>query len=164
MNPTRGGWVILLSLAVAMLLVVVRLPEGAPAWLGWLRPSWVVLVVFYWVMALPHRFGMISAWITGLLLDALYADPMGVNGVCLAALTYVTWSFYERFRMYSIAQQSVVVLLLVLGTELVRMLAQWLARDGAMSWWIIVPVITSTLAWPVVAFVLARVRLRLAVE
>ena len=117
MNPTRGGWVILLTLAVAMLLAVFHLPEGAPAWLGWLRPSWIVLVVFYWVMALPHRFGMISAWITGLLVDVLYADPLGVNGFCLAALTYVTWSFYERFRMYSVAQQGVVVFLLVLGSE-----------------------------------------------
>ena len=81
-------------------------------------------------MALPHRFGMISAWITGLLVDVLYADPLGVNGFCLAALTYVTWSFYERFRMYSVAQQGVVVFLLVLGTEFIRMCAQWVSRDG----------------------------------
>lgn len=164
MNPTRGGWVILLSLGAAMLLAVVHLPEGSPHWIGWMRPNWPVLVVFYWVMALPHRFGMITAWITGLLVDALYADPLGVNGFCLAALTYVTWSFYERFRMYSVAQQAVVVFLLVLGTEGIRMAAQWLGRDGALTWWIVVPALTSTLAWPFVAFVLGRVRLGLAVE
>jgi rod shape-determining protein MreD len=163
-NPTRGGWVILLSLGVAMLLAVVHLPDGTPHWIGWLRPSWPVLVVFYWVMALPHRFGMISAWITGLLVDVLYADPLGVNGFCLAALTYVTWSFYERFRMYSVAQQAAVVFLLVLGSEGLRMAAQWLGRDGALTWWILLPAIMSTLAWPLVAIVLGRVRLRMAVE
>jgi rod shape-determining protein MreD len=163
-NPTRGGWVILLTITLAMLLAVFHLPVGAPAWLGWLRPSWLVLVVFYWVMALPHRFGMISAWITGLLVDVLYADPLGVNGFCLAALTYVTWSFYERFRMYSVAQQGVVVFLLVLGTEFIRMAAQWLGRDGAMSWWILLPAVMSTVAWPLVALVLRRVRHQFAVE
>jgi rod shape-determining protein MreD len=163
-NPTRGGWVILLSLAVAMLLAVVHLPEGTPLWIGWLRPNWLVLVVFYWVMALPHRFGMISAWITGLLVDVLYADPLGVNGFCLAALTYVTWSFYERFRMYSVAQQAFVVFLLVLGTDGIRMAAQWIARDGQLTWWIVLPAVMSTLAWPFVALLLGRVRLQLAVE
>jgi rod shape-determining protein MreD len=163
-NPTRGGWVIVLSIGIAMLLAVIHLPAGTSALIGWLRPSWLVLVVFYWVMALPHRFGMISAWITGLLVDVLYADPLGVNGFCLAALTYVTWSFYERFRMYSVAQQGVVVFMMVLGTEFVRMWAQWLARDGAPSWWIVVPALTSTIAWPLVAFLLGRLRRQFAVE
>jgi rod shape-determining protein MreD len=163
-NPTRGGWVILLTIVLAMLLAVVHLPAGTPAWVGWLRPSWLVLVVFYWVMALPHRFGMISAWITGLLVDVLYADPLGVNGFCLAALTYVTWSFYERFRMYSVAQQGVVVFLLVLGTEFIRMCAQWISRDGTLSVWIFVPAVASTVAWPLVATVLRRIRYQFSVE
>ncbi|HET6470308.1 MAG TPA: rod shape-determining protein MreD [Pseudomonadales bacterium] len=164
MNPTRGGWVIMLTIAFAMLLAVVHLPSEVPSWWGWLRPSWLVLVVFYWVMALPHRLGMISAWVTGLLVDVLYADPLGVNGFCLAALTYVTWSFYERFRMYSVAQQGAVVFLLVLGTEFIRMCAQHFGRDGALSWWILIPAVTSTVAWPFVAWALRRIRLQLAVE
>lgn len=155
---------IMLSIGVAMLLSVIHLPAGLPVWPGWLRPSWIVLVVFYWVMALPHRFGMISAWITGVFVDVLYADPLGVNGFCLAALTYVTWSFYERFRMYSIAQQGAVVFLMVLGTEFIRMCAQWLGRDGALTWWIVVPAASSTLAWPLVALALRRVRNQFAVE
>ena len=40
MNPMAGGWLILLTLAFAMLLAVVHLPETWPAWLGWLRPVW----------------------------------------------------------------------------------------------------------------------------
>ena len=164
MNPTRGGWVILLSLAVAMLLMVVHLPVDEPTWVGWLRPSWPILVVFYWVMALPHRFGMISAWVTGLLLDVLYADPLGVNGFCLAALTYVTWSFYERFRMYSVVQQGAVVFLLVLGSELVRQFGQWLDRGGAWGWWILLPALVSTLLWPVASWLLGELRHRLGVE
>ncbi len=164
MNPFNGGWVIIVSLIVAMILAVVHLPETAPQWLGWLRPGWILLVVFYWVMALPQRFGMISAWVTGLMVDVLYADPLGVNGFCLAALTYVTWSFYERLRMYSVAQQCVVVFVMVLGVDVVRMLVQAFARDGGFTWLVFLPALMSIFAWPLVSAVLAGVRRQIQVE
>ena len=61
MNPTQGGWLILLTIAVALILSVLHLPESWPQWLGWLRPAWVMLVVFFWVMQVPHRIGLITA-------------------------------------------------------------------------------------------------------
>ena len=61
MNPTQGGWLILASLGVAMILAIVHLPESMPQWLGWLRPEWGSLIVFFWVMELPHGFGLILA-------------------------------------------------------------------------------------------------------
>ena len=64
MNPTQGGWLILLSLVVALLLAVVHLPESWPQWLGWLRPAWVIMVLFFWVMELPPRVGLVSAWLS----------------------------------------------------------------------------------------------------
>lgn len=158
MNPFQGGWVILLSLGVAMVLSVIHLPESWPQWLGWMRPAWMVLVVFYWVMALPHRIGLITAWCIGLLADVLFADPLGVNGICLAALTFVTWSFYERFRMYSVAQQGALVFLVVLAMELLRLFAQMVARHGDISWMVLWTAVTSTLAWPLVYLVLRRLR------
>jgi rod shape-determining protein MreD len=163
-NPFNGGWVIIASLVLAMILAVVHLPETWPQWLGWLRPGWILLVVFYWVMALPHRFGMISAWVTGMLVDVLYADPLGVNGFCLAALTFVTWSFYERFRMYSIPQQCVVVFVMVLGVDVLRMLVQAIARDGGFTWAVALPALTSTLVWPLVAVALGGVRRQFQVD
>lgn len=164
MNPFNGGWVILASIAVAMILSVVHLPETLPQWLGWLRPAWLVLVVFYWVMALPQRFGMVAAWVTGLFLDVLYADALGVNGFCLATLTFVTWSFYERLRMYSILQQCGVVFIVVLATESLRMGVQALARDGGFTWMVLLPAMASTFAWPFLAVMLNGVRRQFRVD
>ncbi|MEQ8857317.1 MAG: rod shape-determining protein MreD [Pseudomonadales bacterium] len=163
MNPTQGGWLILLTVATAMVLSVVHLPETWPQWLGWLRPAWVALVIFYWVMELPHRIGLIAAWIIGALVDVLLAEPLGVNGLILAAITYVAWRFYERLRMYSVVQQSGVVLLLVLGAELLRALVLNLVDDRALSWGLLGPPVTSMLLWPLVALVLGNLRLRFRV-
>ena len=86
MNPAQGGWLILASLVVAMVLAIFHLPETWPQWLGWLRPAWVPLFVFFWVMALPHRLGLVSAWIVGIFVDVLFGDPIGLNGAVLAGI------------------------------------------------------------------------------
>ncbi len=164
MNPSRGGWLILLTVAIAMVLAIFHFPESWPQWLGWLRPAWLAMVVFYWVMELPHRLGLISAWVIGLLLDVLYADPLGLNGFLLAAITYVVWRFYERLRMYSIVQQCVVVFLLVLVTESLRIVVQDVAWSRGWSWGVILPALMSMLTWPFVYLVLQRARLQVRVE
>jgi rod shape-determining protein MreD len=163
-NPLRGGWVILLSIAVAMMLAVAHLPEGLPQWLGYLRPAWVLLVVFFWVMSLPDRLGMITAWLVGLILDVIRGDPLGVNGFCLAALTYITWSLYERLRMYSVIQQGGVVFLLVLGTEIFRGVVDLATRDAALDWRIMLPALVSMLVWPFVFLFMQRVQRQFAVD
>lgn len=163
MNPTRGGWVILLTVAAAMSLAVVHVPETWPQWLGWLRPAWVAMVLFYWVTELPHRIGLIAAWLLGALVDVLQADPLGLNGVILAAITYVAWRFYERLRMYSIVQQCGVVFVLVLGAELTRAVVLNLAEDRGLSWGVLGPPAVSLLLWPFVALALGRLRLQFRV-
>jgi len=162
-NPTQGGWLILLTVAGAMVLAVAHLPETWPQWLGWLRPAWVAVVVFYWVMELPHRLGLIAAWILGALVDVLQAEPLGLNGLILAAITYVGWRFYERLRMYSVAQQCGVVFLLVLGAELLRAMVLEVVSDRGWSWGLLLPPLSSMLIWPVVALLLTRLRLQFRV-
>lgn len=163
MNPTEGGWLILLTVAGAMVLAVAHLPETWPQWLGWLRPAWVAVVVFYWVMELPHRVGLIAAWTLGALVDVLQAEPLGLNGLILAAITYVAWRFYERLRMYSVAQQCGVVFLLVLGAELLRAVVLEAVSDRGWSWGLLLPPLSSMLVWPFVALLLTRLRLQFRV-
>jgi rod shape-determining protein MreD len=146
-----------------MILAVVHLPETWPQWLGWMRPAWVAVVIFYWVMELPHRVGLIAAWILGALVDVLLAEPLGLNGLILAAITYVAWRFYERLRMYSVVQQCGVVFLLVLGAELLRALVLDFAADRPWSWGLVGPPLASMLVWPFASLVLTRLRLQFRV-
>ena len=115
-------------------------------------------------MELPHRLGLISAWVVGLAADVLQADPLGLNGIVLAAITYIAWRFYERLRMYSVVQQCGVVFLLVLGSELVRGVVQDAAWGRGWSWGVLAPALMSMLAWPLVYVVLQRFRVQFRVE
>ena len=164
MNPTRGGWLIGLTLLIALILAALHLPENWPQWLGWLRPAWVLLVIFFWVLETPHRIGLISAWMLGALIDVMHADPLGLNGVLLAEVTYFTWSFYERLRMYSVVQQCSVVFMLVAVCEFVRVFVQDLLFDRGLSWGPFAIAGISAVLWPFCYLILIRLRQQFRVE
>ena len=164
MNPAQGGWLILLTVLAALLLAIVHLPESWPQWLGWLRPAWVAMVIFFWVMELPHRMGLVSAWLIGLVLDVLYADPLGLNGVILASITYLGWRFYERFRMYSVLQQGGLVFLMVFAGELLRIFVQDMVFERGLSLAVVFPALTSLLLWPFLYLLLSRLKQQVRVE
>ncbi len=164
MNPTKGGWLILLTLLIGMLLMVVHFPETWPNWLGWLRPNWLLLILFFWVIELPHRIGLIAIWLLGFLVDGLLAAPLGTNGIILAGVTYVAWRFFERLRMYSVLQQCGVIFLLVAAAEAIRVFV--IGISSARQWGITlftVPLM-SMLMWPFVYLILIRLRTGMRVE
>ncbi len=74
----NNTWVVILTLTVALLLDILPMPSIiAPYW-----PKWVALVLLYWSLALPHRYGLITAWVTGLFVDALEGTLLGLHGLC----------------------------------------------------------------------------------
>jgi len=103
-------WVVIISLFLAYLLAIVPLSDWAMNW----RPQWVLMVVFYWTMALPYRVGLGFAWAAGLLLDVLEGTMLGINALTLLIVAYVTLSLHQRLRMYSPIQQSGLLFILAL--------------------------------------------------
>ena len=76
------------------------------------------MVLIYWVMALPYRVGIGSAWIVGIILDVLEGSVLGLNALGLVVIAYVTLNLHQRLRMFSALQQAGLVLALV-GINLV---------------------------------------------
>lgn len=164
MNPGNGGWLIFLTITCALVAAIVHLPETWPQWLGWLRPAWVPMVLFYWVLAVPHRLGLITAWMLGLLVDVLQGEPLGLNGVLLATITFVAWRFYERLRMYAGVQHSLLLFVLIFATELTRRLVNLLMHGEPVGWMYLLVPLSSAILWPFVDFVLGALRRRVRVE
>ena len=151
----QGVWVILLTFFIAYLLAIVPFPEWAMNY----RPEWVPLVLIYWVMALPYRVGIGSAWMAGLVLDILEGSILGLNALALVALAYITLSLHQRLRMFSMFQQSWLIIALV-GLNL--MICHWLqlATDQTVSSNLIflMSAATSALVWPFLFQILRHLR------
>ena len=148
-------WVILLSFFIAYLLAIVPFPDWAMNY----RPEWVPMVLIYWVMALPYRVGIGSAWAAGLLLDILEGSTLGLNAMSLVIVAYVTLSLHLRLRMFSYVQQAGLVLALV-GLNL--MIPHWLQlmtnQTTASSLMFLMAALTSAVIWPSLFQLLRQVR------
>jgi rod shape-determining protein MreD len=141
----HATWVIFLSFFIAYLLAIVPFPDWAMSY----RPEWVPMVLIYWVMALPYRVGIGSAWVTGITLDVLEGSVLGLNALGLVIIAYVTLSLHQRMRMFSSLQQAG-LLLALLGINLV--LSHWLqivtGQTVASGLMFLMAALTSAIIWP----------------
>jgi len=149
---SRGTWFILGTLLLAAVLGIVPLPEWLEIW----RPEWIVLVVVYWVIALPHRVGLLSAWLTGFFIDVLEGSLLGLNAIALTLMAYVALSLYQRLRMFTPLQQSTTIMML---TGVHQLLVFWVltatGQNTPGNLLFVLSAVSSALLWPVV-FVLLR--------
>jgi len=146
---------VLPTLIAAFMLSMLPLPDWAEHW----RPDWVTLVLIYWVMALPNQVGVTFAWITGLLLDVALGTILGQNAVGIALISWVVLLQYQRIRVFSLVQQALVVLTLLLIKQLLVLWINGLvgrAPDNLLMYFL--PSLTGAMIWPWIFQVLRNIR------
>ena len=138
----------------ALILAVVPVP----LWLAWGRPEWVALVLIYWVIALPHRVGLVTALLLGLMLDVVEGAVFGQNGFALIVISLLSLLLYQRLRVFSLLQQCGVVFVLVGINQMVCQWVENLEGAGANSLLFLLPAFSSALLWPFVFHLLRSMR------
>jgi rod shape-determining protein MreD len=104
MRP-RSPWVKPLSLLVALLLMLLPMPDLLQP----LRPYWLALALAYWVMEDPDRAGMGFAFLVGLLADLVVGSLLGEHALRLVVLTFILQRFRARLRFFPVWQQSLAI-------------------------------------------------------
>ncbi|MDX1303803.1 rod shape-determining protein MreD [Photobacterium sp.] len=156
----RGRLLIWLSFTVALIL------QAAP-WPGELepfRPSWVLLVTCYWVLALPHRVNVGTALIVGLLWDLMLGSTLGIRGLMMSVLCYIIALNFQVLRNLSLWQQAMLIALLSLGGKLVEFWAEYLVSvitfDPQQLW----AIFLNFLLWPWLFLFLRRMRRKFSIR
>lgn len=150
----QGGFMILLSFIVALILNIAPLPQ----WAEILRPQWVVLVLIYWVIALPDRVGVFIGWIVGLFFDVASGALLGQNAIAMAFISYLAIKLHLRIRIFPLWQQAMSILILV---AMYQMIVLWIKgmtgmTTGGLSYWL--PSIASMFFWPLVYLMMRAYR------
>ncbi|MEM1112023.1 MAG: rod shape-determining protein MreD [Pseudomonadota bacterium] len=153
-QPAQAYWLIPLSLIFALVLALVPFP----GWAVWARPEFVALALIYWSLALPHRVGIITALCIGLALDVLEGAVLGQNALALIVVTLLCLILYQRVRVFSLAQQSGIVFILVGINQLLCQWVQNLQGAGAQSLQFLLPAASSAIIWPLVLHYLRALR------
>tara|TARA_B100000945_G_C20365668_1_gene589472 strand:+ start:721 stop:1221 length:501 start_codon:yes stop_codon:yes gene_type:complete len=116
-----------LSLLLAFLLDVTLVYLAIPEF----RPSFFLLVLIYWNLALPERISLAIILIFGLIYDLFQGALFGVYGIAFLSITYIFQRFFYQFRTLSILQQVIMVFLISLFLKIY--LAINLEEDGLFS-------------------------------
>lgn len=152
--PRWPVWIILL-LAVGAQLVPL------PADVQIFRPPWATMVVIYWTLMWPGRFGVVSAWSIGLLLDVAQGTLLGQHALALSLVAYAVLRFHLQMRVFPLWQLTLTVFALIFTEAFINL---WIdgvtgaARLGPGRWG---PVIVAGILSPLLMAVMDRIRERL---
>ncbi len=150
----NGGWVIVMSFIIALMLTAMPLPGWAVNWC----PAWVAMVLVYWCMALPERVGIGIAWLLGLVLDVQTGALLGQNALGLAVIAYLTTQMHRRIRVFPLAQQAVLVCIYLLVFQFFTLWIRGIMGVPPQHWSFWMPAITSMLLWPWLFIILRDIR------
>lgn len=156
MTPKANGiWVIILTFLMAFLLAIVPFPE----WAMHYRPQWVALVLIYWMIALPYRVGMGTAWVVGAFVDILEGSMLGLNALAFTLIAYLVLNVHHRLRMFSYLQQSALILVMVgLSLILVHWIKVGTEQSDSVGMLFLLSAVSSAFVWPWLFVLLRQLR------
>lgn len=147
-------------LVVWMTFVIALIFQTIP-WPGVLdlvRPSWLLLVTAYWVMALPHRVNVGTALVLGLLWDILLGSTLGIRGMMMSIVIYIVALNFLVLRNMALWQQALVIAFLSTLLDVLIFAGEYLIRDitfNPISLW---SGLVNCILWPWLFLLLRRVR------
>ncbi|MSP53022.1 MAG: rod shape-determining protein MreD [Gammaproteobacteria bacterium] len=156
---SRGTWVIIVSLFIAVVLTILPLPN----WAVWARPLWVLIILIYWVLALDCRVGVGVAWVMGILLDILGGTLLGEHALAMAIVIYIVAKLQRQIRIAPLMQQTLLIFILsaiYLGIIYVC-LGLTNRLPSSLLYWL--PVFITALLWPWLFILLRDCRRRFKV-
>lgn len=154
MSRTRSGWVLPISILLALLLGLLPLPAALMP----LRPYWLALVMAYWIIETPERAGLGLALGVGLIADLMFGSLLGEQALRLVIMAFILQRFRARLRFFPLSQQALAMGALLLNDRIVEAavhLALGLPVLPWNYWW--APLL-GMLLWPLVYLMLDALR------
>lgn len=146
---------IVFTLTFALLLNLLPISGYA----RWVRPDFLALVILYWTVHQPHRFGMGMAFALGLVMDVAVGVLLGQYALAYSLLAFAGFMLHRRLRMFGLAEQLWQVLPLLLAAQVVLLLAGMAKGAGFPGWQYFLGGLVGGLLWPLLSVALRLPRL-----
>ncbi len=143
-SPSSGYFIIWSSFAIALIFQVTPWPSDFAVF----RPSWLILVTIYWVLALPDRVNVGTALILGLLWDLILGSTLGVRGLMMSLLIYVVALNFQMIRNVSLWRQAFMIFGLTIAGRLIEFWCEAVVSGASFNVSLLYSGITNFLIWP----------------
>ena len=147
MSRARNGWVLPVSLLLALLLGLVPLP----GLLQPLRP--------YWLLEEPERIGLGVAFALGVLADLVFGGLLGEQALRLVVMAFILDRFRARMRFFPLSQQALVIGVLLLNDRVITAAIHVVMGAPQLPWMYWLAPLLGLLLWAPLHFALDTLRL-----
>jgi len=145
-----SGVRVTMSVLIALIFAILPLPTAIePA-----KPHLLLLFVIYWALSAPRVAGLMFAWFCGLAIDLLKGPLLGQHAAGFLLVAFLTHKFQLRMRIFPIYHQTLTVFMLLALYEFVLFWIDGIIGQAVTTWLRWMPVLTSTLLWPVLVAML----------
>ncbi len=150
----RGKMIIWVTLLVALILQTIP-------WSGELdlfRPSWLILVTCYWVLALPHRVNVGTALVVGLIWDLLLGSTLGIHGIVMSVAVFLVAVNFLVIRNMALWQQAFFIGALTILAKLWEFSGEYLIQNVTFNPTLLWAGLINSILWPWLFLLMRRVR------
>ena len=149
-------WPALVTFVAAIAIEIVPLPEAVQAF----RPPLPAMVLIYWAMMWPERFGLMTAFVLGIVLDILHGQLLGQNALALCAVAYIAVRFHLQIRIFPLWQMTMTVLALLTLAAALQFVVEGIAGYGLSGLQRWPAILCGTLLWQPIMALLDQVRMQ----
>ncbi|HSW15284.1 MAG TPA: rod shape-determining protein MreD [Solimonas sp.] len=152
---TRSSYVgFVFSLLIALMLQLIMLPE----WLAAARPLWIPLMLSYWALREPRLSPLLPAFVAGICCDALFGSVLGQHALGFVLVTYLVARLRAFFVLFPLWQATLALIPAWIAYAFLMFWLDGLTKHRGDAWLRWLPVISTTLFWPLVYTLMELIR------
>ncbi|MFZ7260322.1 rod shape-determining protein MreD [Avibacterium avium] len=150
---------VLLICLIAMVLEIIPWPAS----LHNFKPAWIILVLTYWVLVLPSKVNVGTAFVLGVAWDLVLGSVLGVHALVLSIYAYLLAKNHIMIRNLSLWMQGVVVILSVIAIRIGIFIIELFLHSADFNWQEAFGAIVSGILWPWMFLLLRRITRQLGI-
>ncbi len=153
-NPIFQILVLVAIFVVAFVLEIMPWPADFKGF----RPTWVVLVLIYWALALPNKVSVGTAFVAGIVWDLILGSILGVHALVLSVGIYFVAKYHLILRNLSLWLQSLLVIVYIILIRFMIFFIEWVLHSAEFNAQELIGALISGILWPWIFLLMRHIR------
>ncbi|WP_301098686.1 rod shape-determining protein MreD [Otariodibacter sp.] len=146
--------VLIFLFVVALVLELMPWPVGFQGF----RPAWGVLVLTYWVLALPDKISVGTAFIIGIIWDVILGSVLGTHALVLSIVIYFVAKYHLILRNLSLWFQGMLIILYIALIRFSIFVIEFILHSAEFNTQELAGAVLSGILWPWIFLLMRQIR------